>query len=337
MIRNALKTLKGNLLYAVVGSLLTGLIVGQFIGGDTRETLRLLVIPALFVMVYPMMVNIDLSRVVSASEHARSVGLSVLVNFVISPVFAVGLVHLFFNGDAGYAFGLYMIALIPTSGMTAAWTGLAGGDLEAALVALALNLLVAVLVLPLYLSVLVGGAELFDPVALYRQLAIVVIVPMVAGNITRRYLHRRYQPAGFRDLKPIFGGVSSVGVMLIVFIATAMQSTAILSQPLVSAGMIVPLVIFYALIMSTSALIGRYLLTTAQSIALIYATSMRNLSIALAIVVAADSIPTEAVLPIALGYLIQPPLGALYRQYRVDVIDGGRSPRELIRSKLPVP
>lgn len=273
---------------------------------------------------------------VNAREHARPVGLSVLVNFVVSPVLAVGLAHLFLNGDVGYAFGLYMIALIPTSGMTAAWTGLAGGDLEAALVALASNLPVAVLVPPLYLSALVGGTELFDPVALYRQLAIAVVVPMVAGNLTRRYLRFRYRLAGFDDLKPIFGGVSSIGVMLIVFIATAMQSTAILSDPLTSAGTILPLVIFYALITSASALIGRYLLTTARSIALIYATSMRNLSIALAIVVAADSIPTEAVLPIALGYLVQPPLGALYRQHRVDVVDGGLSPRELIRSKLPV-
>lgn len=61
MIRNGLKALKGNLLYAVVGSLLAGLIVGQFIGGGARETLRLLVIPALFVMVSPMMISIDMS------------------------------------------------------------------------------------------------------------------------------------------------------------------------------------------------------------------------------------------------------------------------------------
>lgn len=337
MIGNVLKGLKQNLLYVVIASLLAGLAAGQFAEAGTREILQLLVIPALFVMVYPMMINIDMTRVFSASEHVRPVGLSILVNFAVIPAIAVGLAHLFFDGAAGYAFGLYMIALIPTSGMTAAWTGLAGGDLEAALVALALNLLVAVLVLPLYLSVLVGGTELFDPMALYRQLAVVVVVPMIAGNLTRRYLLRKYDPAGFKTLKPIFGGVSSIGVMLIVFIATAMQSTAILGDPLTSASTIVPLVVFYALVLAVGALVGRYLLATEQSIALIYATSMRNLSIALAIVVAADAIPTEAVLPIALGYLVQPPLGALYMQYRVDVVEGDLAPRELLRSKLPVP
>ncbi len=334
MIRTLLTTLKQNLLVVVIVSLVAGLLVGQFIGAETRELLQLLVVPALFVMVYPMMINIDLTRVVRASEHIRPVGLSLLINFVISPVIAVGLAQLFFDGSAGYAFGLYMIALIPTSGMTAAWTGLAGGDLEAALVALALNLLLAVLVLPLYLSVLVGGTGLFDPMSLYRQLAIVVVVPMIAGNLTRRYLLSRYDPSGFKSLKPVFGGVSSVGVMLIVFIATAMQSTQILSDPITSVSTILPLVVFYALVLAVGAVLGRYLLRTDQSIALIYATSMRNLSIALAIVVAADAIPTEAVLPIALGYLVQPPLGALYMQYRLDVVDGELSPVALLRSKL---
>ncbi len=334
MIRTLLTSVKQNLLVVVVASLTTGLLVGQFIEAGTREQLQLFVIPALFVMVYPMMINIDLTRVVRASEHVHPVGLSLLVNFAISPMIAVVLAHLFFNGSAGYALGLYMIALIPTSGMTAAWTGLAGGDLEVALVALALNLLVAVLVLPLYLSVLVGGTGMFDPMALYRQLAIVVVLPMIAGNLTRRYLLSRYDERGFKSLKPIFGGISSVGVMLIVFIATAMQSAEILSDPITSVSTVIPLVVFYALILVVASVLGRYLLRTDQSIALIYATSMRNLSIALAIVVAADAIPTEAVLPIALGYLVQPPLGAVYMQYRTDVVDGDLSPLALLRSKL---
>jgi len=62
----------------------------------------------------------------------------------------------------------------------------------------------------------------------------------------------------------------------------------------------------------------------------VYVTSMRNLSIAVAIVVASDSLPTEAVLPIALAYIIQPPLGAVYMHYRRDVVDQGLSVRQAV-------
>jgi predicted Na+-dependent transporter len=168
----------------------------------------------------------------------------------------------------------------------------------------------------------------FEPTALYRQLAQVVVVPMVAGNATRRLLLGRYDRAGFRRLKPTFGGLSSLGVMLIVFIAMTMRSRAILADPVASVVAILPLVMLYASVLAAGAGLGSLFLSDAKRVALVYATSMRNLSIAVAIVVAAETIPTGAVLPIALAYIIQPPLGVVYMHYRRDVVAEGLSLRE---------
>jgi ACR3 family arsenite efflux pump ArsB len=330
MLRNALSAVKENLIYVVVGSLVAGLAFGQVAGPGTKSLLKAAVLPVLFLMIYPMMINIDLREVLNLRGHAKPVGLSLLVNFVVAPLVAVGLARTFFAGNPAYAVGLYFIALIPTSGMTAAWTGLADGDLEAALVAMAVNLLAAVAILPAYLSMLVPASVAFDPTALYRQLAQVVVIPMVAGNLTRRVLLRRYDSDGFKRLKPTFGGLSSVGVMLIVFIAMSMRSQSILADPIASASTIVPLVVFYAVVLAVGAGLGRALLDTERGVALVYATSMRNLSIAVAIVVAAGSVPAEAVLPIALAYILQPPLGAVYMHYRRDVVGEGLSLREAV-------
>lgn len=330
MIRTLLTGIKENLIYVVVGSLAAGLATGQIVAPETKSTLKSLVVPVLFLMIYPMMINIDLREVVNVRGHAKPVGASLLINFGIAPLVAVGLAQGFFGGNVNYAIGLYFIALIPTSGMTAAWTGLADGDLEAALVAMAVNLLAAVAILPAYLSVLVPGSVTFDPTALYRQLATVVVVPMIAGNLTRRVLLAHYGTDGFKRLKPTFGGLSSFGVMLIVFIAMTMRSQSILADPVASASTILPLVAFYAVILGVGAGVGRLLLDTPQSVALVYATSMRNLSIAVAIVAAPGFPPAEAVLPIALAYILQPPLGAVYMHYRRDVIGEGLSIREAV-------
>jgi ACR3 family arsenite efflux pump ArsB len=330
MIRRSLTAIKSNLIYVVVGSLAAGLAFGQVADAGTKALVRSAVVPVLFLMIYPMMVNIDLREVLNVRGHAGPVGLSLLVNFAVAPLVAVGLSEVFFAGQPAYSVGLYFIALVPTSGMTAAWTGLADGDLESALVAMAVNLLAAVAILPVYLSVLIPGSVGFDPSELYRQLALVVFVPMVAGTLTRRLLLRRYGQSGFARLKPTFGGVSSLGVMLIVFIAMTMRSRHILADPVASAGTVVPLVVFYAVVLAVGAGLGRALLNTERAVALVYATSMRNLSIAVAIVVAAETLPPGAVLPIALAYLIQPPLGAVYMHYRRDVVGEGLSPREAI-------
>jgi ACR3 family arsenite efflux pump ArsB len=330
MLRDVLTGIKGNLIYVVVGSLAAGLAFGQVAGPGIKGLMKAAVVPILFVMIYPMMINIDLREVINVRGHAGPVGLSLLVNFALTPLLALAVSRAFFGGSVDYAVGLYFIALIPTSGMTAAWTGLADGDLEAALVAMAVNLLAAVAILPAYLSVLVPASVGFDPTALYRQLAQVVVVPMVAGNLTRRILLRRYGRDGFKRLKPTFGGLSSLGVMLIVFVAMTMRSSQILADPVASASTVVPLVVFYAVILGVGTVLGRLLLNPAREVALVYATSMRNLSIALAIVVAADAVPPAAVLPIALAYVIQPPLGAVYMHYRRDVVGEGLSVREAV-------
>ena len=328
MIRAFLTGLKEHLIYVVVGSLAVGLAFGQVAGPATKDALKLAVTPILFVMIYPMMINIDLREVVNVRDHAGPVGVSLLVNFGIAPLLAIGLARGFFGGNVAYAVGLYFIALIPTSGMTAAWTGLADGDLEAALVAMAVNLLAAVAILPAYLSVLVPANVGFDPSALYRQLSQIVVGPMVAGTLTRRLLLRRYSREGFKRLKPLFGGLSSLGVLLIVFVAMTLRSSQILADPVASASTILPLAVFYAALLAVAVLLGRALLDPPRAVTLVYATSMRNLSIALAIVVAAEAVPAAAVLPIALAYVIQPPLGAVYMHYRRDVVGEGLSLRE---------
>ncbi|TSD08843.1 arsenic resistance protein [Haloglomus irregulare] len=330
MLQNALTAVKENLIYVVVASLVAGLAFGQVASTGTKSLMKAAVLPVLFLMIYPMMINIDLKEVVNLRRHAKPVGLSLLVNFAVAPLLAVGLARIFFAGNPAYAVGLYFIALIPTSGMTAAWTGLADGDLEAALVAMAVNLLAAVAILPAYLSMLVPASVAFDPSTLYRQLAQVVVLPMVAGNLTRRVLLRQYGSDGFKRLKPTFGGLSSMGVMFIVFIAMTMRSQSILADPVASASTIIPLVVFYAVLLAVGAGLGRTLLDTERGIALVYATSMRNLSIAVAIVVAAGSVPAEAVLPIALAYILQPPLGAVYMHYRRDVVGEGLNLREAV-------
>ncbi len=325
-----LEGLKQNLIYVIVTSLVAGLVAGQFMGSGLRSVLKSAVLPVIFVMIVPMMVNIDLEELVNIRGHAKPVVLSLVFNFVFVPLLAVGLSKTFFGGSPAYAVGLYFIALIPTSGMTAAWTGLAGGDLEASLVAVAVNLIAAVLVLPTYLSFLVQGAVDFDPASLYRQLAVVVVVPMALGTAIRHLLLRRYGSDGFKTIKPRLGGLSSLGVMLIVFIAMSMRSQSILADPVASGATVVPLVIFYAVILGVGSVVGRALLETEQSVAFVYATSMRNLSIAVGIVAASDFLPSEAVLPIALAYILQTPIGALYMHYRRDVVAEGMSIREAV-------
>ncbi|UWG52272.1 Arsenite efflux pump ACR3 or related permease [Halalkaliarchaeum sp. AArc-CO] len=65
MIGELFRTIKANLISAVVVSLFLGLVAGQVIGPGTKTALQSAVLPVLFVMIYPMMINIDLQEVLN--------------------------------------------------------------------------------------------------------------------------------------------------------------------------------------------------------------------------------------------------------------------------------
>jgi ACR3 family arsenite efflux pump ArsB len=332
MMLQKVKSIKDNLIQLIILSLVAGLLVGQFLTDDLESSLKILVTPLLFLMIYPMMVNLKIEEAARFNKHIKTILLSLLVNFIVSPVIAFVLLYTLPIGDE-YMLGILLISIIPTSGMTAAWTGLAKGDLETALVAMSVNLLLGILLIPLFMSMFFPIEGTVSVSGLYKQLGIVVLLPMIAGNITRRVIVSRKGEKRFKNIKPIFGGLSSLGVILIVFVAISMRSQVIVSNPISSLVITAPVVGYYILILISAMILGKAL-DTDKKISLIYSTSMRNLSIAVAIVLSNPSIPNTAVLPISLAYLIQPPFGALYMHYRRDIVAEDLTIREFVQKKI---
>ena len=300
-----LNFVRNNLLYLILGSLVLGLASGHYFD---LTSLKSLVLPILLVMVLPMMVNIKIEEVLNAFKDFKPVGLSLAINFVIMPLLALAVSWIFFRNQPVYAVGLYLVALLPTSGMTAAWTGMAKGNLNTALVIIAVNLLLSIFILPLYLKFMVGPSVPFEPFHIFKQLLLIVVAPMLAGDLIRRFIVRRWGKEGYMKVKPHLAGVSSLGVVLIIFVAMALKAGQILTDIGSSALALIPLTLFYVAAISTGLVLGGLLLTRDKMIALVYGTAMRDLSIAVAI--AMLSFP-GAVMPIAIAYAIQVPTAAL--------------------------
>jgi ACR3 family arsenite efflux pump ArsB len=108
MIQRLLAGIKAHLIHVVLGSLAAGLAFGQVAGPETEDLLKAAVVPVLFLMIYPMMINIDLREILNVRGHAKPVSLSLPINFLVAPLLAAGLSRLFFAGAVEYAIGLYL-------------------------------------------------------------------------------------------------------------------------------------------------------------------------------------------------------------------------------------
>jgi len=308
-----LATLNKKLTIAIPAIIMAGIACGLLIDA---VFLKSLILPFTFLMVYPMMVTLKLRQVLEGGDTKAQI-LTQAINFTVIPFAAFGIGQYFFSDNPYMALGLLLAALVPTSGMTISWTGFAGGNLVAAVKMTVVGLILGSLATPFYIKGLMGATVEVSLVKVSQQIALIVFLPMVAGYITQQFLVKRYGRKDFQQrLAPRFPGLSTLGVLGIVFIAIALKAPAISAHPEQLLRILVPLVILYAFNFLLSTIIGRFALPRGDAIALVYGTVMRNLSIALAVAINAfGTAGSDAALVIALAYVIQVQSAAWYVKF----------------------
>lgn len=305
-----LNFIKSKLPYFILVMMILGLINGYV---NDVGYLKKLVTPTLFLMIYPMMINLKVTDLFNGFRNPKPLLLSIVINFLISPIIAFSLSKVFFPNSPMLMVGLILISLIPTSGMTASWTGLANGDMKTALVMISGNLLLSILMIPLYMKLFLGEVVTIDTISIINSLLKVVIIPLILGDLTRRLIIRISGKKKYKELKPNFGSISSLGVLFIVFIAMSLKSKTIINKSELVLYSLIPLVIYYAVLLLISHIVGEKMLDKENRVSLVYGTTMRNLTIALGLSLAAFG-GSLAVFLIAIGYIIQVPLAAFYMQ-----------------------
>jgi len=318
-----IRLVTGNLVRAIPVAMLAGLLFGLLM---PTGWLRSLIVPLTFLMVYPMMVGLKISQLAERGD-GRVQLLTQAINFGVIPFVAYGLGLLFFPDRPYAAVGLLLAGLLPTSGMTISWTGMAGGNLPAAIKMTVLGLILGSLAAPLYLSALLGARVPVDPAGVFRQIVIIVLLPLLAGQLTRLLLIRHSGLAVFqKEWAPRFPPFSTLGVLGIAFVAIAMQARTLAQNPADILWLLIPLILLYAVNYVLAAVLGRRRLSRGDAVALTYGTVMRNLSIALALAMNLfGARGAEAALLIALAYVVQVQ-SAAWSVRLVDRVFGARQP-----------
>ena len=300
-----------NLVWSIPAFMVAGIIVGVL---TNPAPLKSLIIPLTFLMVYPMMINLQIQKVLSGGDTKVQI-VTQVINFAVVPFFAWALGRVFFGDRPLVALGLLLASLLPTSGMTISWTGFAKGNLSAAIKMTVIGLILGSIATPFYAKWLMGTVVEIPLASIFKQIIIIVFLPMILGVVTRIALIQMVGADKYhKSLKQKFPAFSTIGVLGIVFVAMALKAKDILASPTILLSFLVPLAILYAGNFLLSTLVGKFFFARGDAIALVYGTVMRNLSIALAIAMTAfgNEQGSEIVLIIAMAYIIQVQAAAWY-------------------------
>jgi len=155
---------------------------------------------------------------------------------------------------------------------------------------------------------------------------LLLVTPFVLGYATRLALIRWRGMDGYLTFKPNLSSFSSLGLLLIVFIAFALKGHQIVAQPWLVIVAIAPMLIYYVISFALATGLALLLKETPEdAVALVYGSIGKNRSMATAIALVALS--PEAVMAIAVaGIGAQIPAMLLYLKLGVPWLNRHQAP-----------
>ena len=160
-----------------------------------------------------------------------------------------------FVADPELRTGLILYGLAPCIAMVIIFTFLAKGNTPIALVFVALNSVIQMLLIPVYANLLIGSVE-FDTMVVAQSVVLYLGLPLVAGVLTRIVVVRRKGEAGMEALKPALNAVSILGLLFTLIIMFALKGDLILQQPRIVLEMAIPMTLLFSVIFFTVFLVG---------------------------------------------------------------------------------
>lgn len=242
-----------------LGLLLGNLVPGAFAFLSTLEifSVNLAVGVLIWVMIYPMMVNIDPASLARIGDRPKGLLITIIVNWAIKPFTMAALGIVFFryvfapfmeSADAEqYIAGLIILGAAPCTAMVFVWSRLTGGDAEYTLLQVTVNDLIMIIAFAPIVGFLLGVTGLTVPwETLLLSAGLFVAAPLAAGIATRSALLRGNRAQGEARLETFSGRIkplSAGGLLLTVVLLFGFQGNVILEQPLLIAMIAVPLLI----------------------------------------------------------------------------------------------
>ncbi|MGA1273801.1 MAG: arsenic resistance protein, partial [Burkholderiaceae bacterium] len=206
----------------------------------------------IWLMIYPMMVQIDWSSVRQVGRQPAGLGLTLVVNWVIKPFTMAALAIFFFkwvfadlvSADQAdqYIAGMILLGVAPCTAMVFVWSQLVKGDAAYTLVQVSVNDLIMVVAFAPIAAFLLGVTNLTVPwETLLVSVVFYVVLPLLAGVYTRSRLASNPQAltALMARLKPL----SMLGLVATVAILFGFQAETMLANPLPMVLIAIPLVL----------------------------------------------------------------------------------------------
>ncbi|MBF2072833.1 MAG: arsenic resistance protein [Synechococcales cyanobacterium C42_A2020_086] len=294
-------------------SVLFGLMLAQVSG--LAPMASALIVPLLAVMLYATFLPMPLQQVERAIRNLNVTAASLGMNFLWTPILAWGLGAVFLRDTPDLWVGLIMLMVTPCTDWYLVFTSIAGGDVSLATALLPFNLILQIVLLPIYLLVFTSTLVELNPQVLFGSILWVLLLPLLIAFLSRRSADYRWGKEWLDCQVPKITALQVICLNIAIIAIFTAESRALFEHPGLLLQLLPPVILFFLINFWVAQTLGRQLqLSYATRVCLTYTTLARNSPLSLAIAASTFADRPLITLTLVIGPLIELPILILVSQ-----------------------
>ena len=217
------------------------------------QNVNFIVAILIWLMIYPMMVQIDFSSLKNIGNKRKGFCITLIINWLVKPFTMAALGVLFFKyiysgwipeaEGKEYIAGLILLGIAPCTAMVFVWSQLTKGDPNYTLIQVSLNDIIMIFAFAPLAAILLGLTNILVPwETLILSIILYVVIPLAMGMITRKIfikLNNNLLEKFNKKIQPY----SILGLLLTVILLFGFQAETIITKPIIILLISIPLII----------------------------------------------------------------------------------------------